>query len=181
MNSLSYAILSILLVQPSSGYALEDTSKHLWSSKLSQIYPRLSFLEKNGYIEYEIVTQEKKPNKKVYSVTKEGIQILKEWIEEPPMKPINKDEFLIKIHAAWLNDPNAAHQLIENREEYYKEKLDFFRKSLESIMEIERQNPTIQTTTKQLEIRKLLTLRRIDFYEVELKWCDKMKETFTLE
>ena len=46
MNSLSYAILAILTRKSQTGYELGKQLETLWASKLSQIYPLLSRLEK---------------------------------------------------------------------------------------------------------------------------------------
>ena len=115
MNSLSYAILGILLRTPMSGYELGKRLELLWTANLSQIYPTLAKLEKSKYVKFEVVEQIGKPNKKKYYITDKGINDLKEWVLEDPSAPIIRDEFVVKFYSTWLSDESVTIKLLKDR------------------------------------------------------------------
>src|SRR5687767_15468317 len=91
MNTLSYALLGLLSREPLSGYDLAARFKTsiamFWAARHSQIYPELARLETQGLVSHERVVQEGRPNKKVFSITKAGIEALRRWVVEPPESP----------------------------------------------------------------------------------------------
>jgi len=86
--SLDYAILGFLNYQPCTGYDLKklfDTSvRHFWQADQSQIYRTLARLLQQGYAELEIIEQEDRPDRKLYTITLAGQQALREWLAGPP-------------------------------------------------------------------------------------------------
>ncbi|MCC5890112.1 MAG: PadR family transcriptional regulator [Alkalibacterium sp.] len=86
-----------------SGYDLkktfESSLQYMWSAKSSQIYRELGKMEKEGLVLSKIEQQEKKFDKKVYSITKLGITAFQEWLEHFPKNlelPI-RDEFIVRV------------------------------------------------------------------------------------
>ncbi|MCX7595443.1 MAG: PadR family transcriptional regulator, partial [Fischerella sp.] len=82
--ALAHAILASLIGRPCSGYDLakqfDGSVGFFWQATHQQIYRELSKLETQGWITSEIISQEGRPDKKLYSVTELGKQQLKEWI-----------------------------------------------------------------------------------------------------
>jgi DNA-binding PadR family transcriptional regulator len=104
--SLPHAILGLLTYQPMTGYDLKqvfDSSiNHFWSAHQSQIYRELAALERKSYVSSQIEPQEKRPDRKVYSITTAGEQELQSWLERfPPVlsAPV-REELLIRIFFA---------------------------------------------------------------------------------
>ncbi|OMI10545.1 hypothetical protein BVL54_15285 [Bacillus paralicheniformis] len=64
INTLGYAILSVLGRRPCSGYELVQYLEVVWPAKHSQIYPLLNKMEQEKFLEYEHVEQIGKPDKK---------------------------------------------------------------------------------------------------------------------
>ncbi|MCP4544081.1 MAG: PadR family transcriptional regulator [Chloroflexi bacterium] len=85
--SLEHAILGFLNYKPFSGYDLKkvfDTSvQHFWPADQSQIYRTLARLAKREWVEVEVVQQEDRPNRKVYSITETGQAELRRWLTMP--------------------------------------------------------------------------------------------------
>ncbi|MFC5699657.1 PadR family transcriptional regulator [Cohnella faecalis] len=135
MNTLSYGLLSLLSLNPQSGYDLMHRIQPFWPAKHSQIYPLLSCLEKEGLVQFETVAQTDKPDKKVYSVTESGRDALRKWLSEPTDAPALRDALMLKIFCISLSNPDAARALIEERAGYYRCKLDIFKEKLETIRE----------------------------------------------
>ncbi len=76
-GDLKYLILELLSRKPMHGYevmrALEEESGGCYTASAGSVYPTLQMLEDQGY-----VTCEEKEGKKVYSITDEGREFLKQ-------------------------------------------------------------------------------------------------------
>src|SRR4051812_47132700 len=105
MNSLGYALLSLLARGELSGYDLARKMKvplgFFWQAPHSQIYPELAKLETRHLVRERAVTQERRPNKKVYSLTAAGRSALRAWVREPTQRKASKDELLLKVYSLW--------------------------------------------------------------------------------
>ncbi len=82
--SLEHAILGFLNYKPFSGYDLKkifDTSvQHFWAADQSQIYRTLARLTEQGWTEIEVIEQEDRPDRKVYTITQTGRDELRRWL-----------------------------------------------------------------------------------------------------
>lgn len=99
--SLKQALLGFLNYAPMTGYELkqnfDQSVHHLWNASLSQIYPTLSQMEKEGLLTMEVEYQEDRPNRKVYHITEAGRKELQRWLREPMTLPPTRQAFLIQI------------------------------------------------------------------------------------
>src|SRR5215469_17968792 len=82
--TLGYAILSLLARTPLSGYDIaremkRPTSFFFGHAQISQIYPELSRLEEYALVTSNIVEQQGKPDKKVYTISPTGLQEIQSW------------------------------------------------------------------------------------------------------
>jgi PadR family transcriptional regulator, regulatory protein AphA len=107
--SLEHAILGFLNHRPYSGYDLKkffNTSvRHFWPADHSQIYRTLARMNKNGWVEIEVVPQESHPDRKVYHITESGRQELRNWLVTPLTPEENRSAEMIQIFfAAQLSD-----------------------------------------------------------------------------
>jgi len=59
-----------------------DSLCFFWNAQTSQIYRELQSLEKRGWVDKTPVTQQGKPDKKVYSITAEGRKELLRWLSD---------------------------------------------------------------------------------------------------
>ena len=84
--SLPYGLLGLLSYQESTGYELtkmfEDSLNNFWHAQSSQIYRELDRMESKGWVYSKNVVQDKRPNKRVYAITDDGREILKEWLSD---------------------------------------------------------------------------------------------------
>ncbi len=76
-GDLKYVILDLLKEKPSHGYeimrALEDSFHGFYTPSAGSVYPTLQMLEDMGYVK-----SSERDDKKVYTITPEGEQFLKE-------------------------------------------------------------------------------------------------------
>ena len=89
--SLKHGLLGLVSSEGSmTGYELDKFFKnslnYFWQAKTSQIYRELNAMEGLGWLTSERVIQEEKPNKKVYTITKEGKEELLKWLLLPKLE-----------------------------------------------------------------------------------------------
>ncbi|HTK08129.1 MAG TPA: PadR family transcriptional regulator [Ktedonobacteraceae bacterium] len=99
---ITYGVLGLLEYWgPMSGYDLKRMFDHvlapIWGAVHSQIYHELRRMSTLGWVEMERVEQEARPDRKVYQITQQGREALREWQEQPPAILQMKDELLLKI------------------------------------------------------------------------------------
>jgi PadR family transcriptional regulator, regulatory protein AphA len=119
--SLKHAILGFLDLEPATGYLLqqrfEGSVGSFWSATQSQIYRELHGLEKLGQACVEVVAQDGKPARKVYSLTDAGRTELARWLGEPVEPPQLRDPLLLKlVFAAELPAAQLDHVLSQYAE-----------------------------------------------------------------
>jgi len=138
--SLQNAILGLLTYQSMSGYDLKNvfdkSINFFWHAQLSQIYRELGTLESKGFASSHIEPQEVRPDRKVYSITREGERSFHEWLGKFPQKllPPVRDEFNMRIFfGSALPREEIAFQLKRFIKEM-KEELNFYR-TVETIIE----------------------------------------------
>jgi DNA-binding PadR family transcriptional regulator len=179
MTTLGYAILGLLSREDLSGYDLKQRMAgrvgYFWSAKHSQIYPELARLEDGGYVKHSVVEQRERPDKKVYEITAEGLDALKEWVIQPPVPRPTRDELTLKTYSVWLADKEKAAQLFREEELRHEEQLAHY-EELRAWMEGEWREDL--TSTNSPEFASYATLRRGISYEREYaEWCRWMADS----
>lgn len=135
MNTLSYGLLGFLANQSMSGYDLTSKMNLFWHTRHSHIYPLLAKLEEDGYVEFRLVQQSGKPDKKIYTPTNKGLEATKKWLEEITAEPVTKDEMLLKTYCLHILDKEKAMQIIKTREEMYYKKFLTYKQKIEDLKE----------------------------------------------
>lgn len=62
-------------------------------------------------------------DKKVYSITAEGLKALKEWVTSPVEPRTARDEPVLRAHNAWVADPLEAAIFFREHERLHEERL----------------------------------------------------------
>ncbi len=113
----AYAVLGLLARRPSSGYELGTRAAasidNFWPLTRTHIYGELAKLEVLGYVVGVEVAQEHLPDKRVYSVTPQGIQALDAWLADPdPGIPRPRQPMLVKFFFGERLAPEQAAALL---------------------------------------------------------------------
>ncbi|MGB2984873.1 MAG: PadR family transcriptional regulator [Phycisphaerae bacterium] len=103
--SLKYAILGLLADGPLHGYELKARydGELVPSGKLNfgQVYPTLDRLQRDGWVEHDVVSQQERPDKKVFGLTDEGRRQLGVWLETPTKLSLEtRNETFLKLMLA---------------------------------------------------------------------------------
>ncbi|ODA40637.1 PadR family transcriptional regulator [Desulfosporosinus sp. BG] len=133
MNKLSYGLLSLLSIMPQTGYDLLLSLNRFWHTNHSAIYPLLAELEEKGYARYTSIDQQGKPDKKIYSITEDGMTALKKWIVSPLEDAVIKDEMILKAFCIEIFDYATVEILLEQIEARYQKQLERYKKYLKDM------------------------------------------------
>lgn len=169
MNALGYALLSMLVRKPRSGYELKQLLEVFWQAKHSQIYPLLTKLQQEELVTSELVGQCGKPDKKNYAITEKGLSVLKEWIPHPPAIPVSRDEFLIKVNAIGLTDIPTAKALFEERIAFVNKKVAYREQEIKSMEQTLGED--VKDISSKSFGRYLLFHRKLRENREEIEWC----------
>lgn len=176
--ALSHAILATLLGQTLSGYDLrkqfEGSVGFFWQASFQQIYRELTKLEEQGFLTYETVHQETRPDKKLYRVTEAGRQYLRDWIAEPGEVAPLRDELLVKLFAGYLVSRSTILAELQQHRRQHAERLAVYRQL--------EQNFFGGSNLSIADKFRYMTLRNGIRYETEwLAWCDEAIETLSTD
>ena len=123
--------LGMLTDGPASGYDLkkhfESSFGHFFAAGYGSIYPALSALSKQGFVNCEKIPQDGKPDRKVYEITEEGRQFLLKALENPNPCHKLRSEFLATMCFAHLMPRKDVETVLDNRLEEIKRYQEMFR------------------------------------------------------
>lgn len=128
--ALKHAVLAALTSEPASGYELSkrfDVSvANFWPASAQQIYRELDRLEGEGLVTARDVRQQKRPDKRVFSVTAPGRRELAGFIRSPTRATVIRDDMLVKV--ASINQKNSADvaAAVRERTEASRKKLNMY-------------------------------------------------------
>lgn len=99
--ALREVILTVLARGEMTGYEItkdfEAVYVHFWRASHQQVYRELARLNKDGRVTVKVIAQEGRPDKKVYAITKRGLEELKRWIVAPTEPPRPQYDLLVKL------------------------------------------------------------------------------------
>lgn len=129
----SYAILGLLTFGEQSGYDLtkmvNSSVGFFWTPAKSQIYGELRRLVSLGYATEREVAQSTRPDKRLYAITPEGEDALREWLDESEAEPDTfKSAFLVKLFFGQHMDRDALVAQVEGYRRHAQEELAEFRR-----------------------------------------------------
>ena len=109
--ALEHALLVSLSEQPAAGVELarrfDRSIGYFWSATHQQIYKVLRRMEDDGWISARVVVQSGRPEKREYSVTDLGREVLAVWIATTTPRPAFRSEIAVKMRGASYGDRAA--------------------------------------------------------------------------
>jgi DNA-binding PadR family transcriptional regulator len=175
--SLKYAVLAALLEGEASGYELSkvfDVSlANFWPATPQQLYRELDRLAGEGLIESRTVPQERRPTKRLFSLTQAGRERLSTFAAEPTRRPTAvRDEFLIKMQAMDGVDPQEVRALVEERRSWALGKLARYERVRERLLDGRTEEEYLRDADR---VGPYLTLAAgITFEQENARWCERV-------
>jgi DNA-binding PadR family transcriptional regulator len=172
--ALREVILTVLARGEMTGYEItkdfEAVYVHFWRASHQQVYRELARLNKDGRVTVKLVAQESRPDKKVYAITKRGLEELKRWIAEPTEPPRPQYDLLVKLLGSHVVDRTVFHReikLIRGRAQEWVKELQAMR----------RECLRTRSTWSEHDRILYLTLRRgLLLGQAQLKWLGEVSE-----
>ena len=114
-----YALLGLLLDQPSHGYDLYQRFSdpvglgQVWHLGMSQMYADLKTLEARGWVSARTEQQDTRPAKKIFTLTPAGRAVFEEWMAKPSrgLREM-RAEFIVRLYFARHRGPKAITALV---------------------------------------------------------------------
>jgi DNA-binding PadR family transcriptional regulator len=172
--SLRDAVLAALLEGESSGYDLakgfDASTANFWMATPQQLYRELERLAEHGLIEARVVHQERRPNKRMYSLTESGREAIRQFTAAAPKPSVIRDELLVKVQASDAGDALAVRESILERLHWAAAKLERYERFRARLLD----GRTEQEYLDQAErVGPYLTLLRgISFEQENIRWAE---------
>ncbi|MFF5711777.1 PadR family transcriptional regulator [Streptomyces sp. NPDC012756] len=173
--SLKHAVLAALLEGEASGYDLAkifDVSvANFWAATPQQLYRELERLAEAGLIEARVVEQERRPNKRMFSLTEPGRQDLVAYTTAPPRPSAVRDELLVQVQACDEGDTASVREFVAQRMETARAKLARYDRLREWMLDGRDEDTYLGEAER---VGPYLTLMRGRFFEEEnLRWGER--------
>jgi PadR family transcriptional regulator AphA len=129
--ALREVILTVLARGEMSGYEItkdfEAVYVHFWRASHQQVYRELARLHEDGRVTARVVAQEGKPDKRLYAITRQGLEELRRWILAPTEMPRPQYDLLVKLLGSHVVDKQAFRQELERVRAQAQQWLDALR------------------------------------------------------
>ena len=127
--------LGILSLGDATGYEIkkmvaEGSFSFFSEASYGSIYPALNKLMEDGLVTCREMAQDKRPDKKIYSLTDAGRDELTQSLRRDPHPDKNRSEFLAAVLFAESVAPERVEDLIEDRVREHREKIEALKELL---------------------------------------------------
>ncbi|GLP64838.1 PadR family transcriptional regulator [Streptomyces sp. TUS-ST3] len=173
--ALRNAVMAALLEGEASGYdlakAFDATVANFWMSTPQQLYRELDRMEAEGLVTARVVEQERRPNKRLFSLTEAGRKAVRAYTAEPLGKPaVIRDELLVKVQCLDAGDMEAVRTAITERMEWATAKLARYERLRQRLLDGRSEEAYFAEAER---IGPYLTLLRgMSFERENLEWGD---------
>jgi len=181
--ALRNAVMAALLEGEASGYDLakgfEASVANFWMATPQQIYRELERMESEGLVAAQVVQQERRPNKRLFSLTEAGLEAVRAYTAETSSKPMAlRDELLVKVQCVDIGDLDAVRAGVTERVERAAAKLARFERMQERMLAGRSEDEFLATADRvgpYLTLLGGLTLERanLQWGETVLKRLDQ--------
>jgi DNA-binding PadR family transcriptional regulator len=182
--SLRDAVLAALLEGESSGYDLakgfDASVANFWMATPQQLYRELERLAEQGLIQARIVQQERRPNKRMFSLTEAGREAIRQFTGRAPKPSVIRDELLIKVQAmdfgdagdsGVAGDTSAVRDFIAERRTWAEAKVQRYERLRNRLLDGRTEAEYLAAAQR---VGPYLTLMRgISFEEENVRWAER--------
>jgi DNA-binding PadR family transcriptional regulator len=173
--SLRDAVLAALLEGEASGYDLakgfDASVANFWTATPQQLYRELERLDDQGLIQARVVQQERRPNKRMFSLTEAGRQAIRQFTAHAPKPPLIRDELMVKVQAADAGDMQAVRDSIAEQWQWATAKLQRYERLRARLLDGRGEEEYFNQAER---IGPYLTLLRgISFEQDTIRWAER--------
>lgn len=176
MYALQYAVLGLISAREAGvhGYRLKNEFEALygdfWALNYGQMYRTLDRLERAGLIEGFDEMQARRPNRKVFKITKQGRKRLDAWLVHPPTqesRPLRDD---LSLKLLFLSDSrlDEMRAIISTQRALYLQHLSRLNKRRDRAVGDSRDGFVMKLLLSQADMRVRTDLAWLDLVEAEV-------------
>ena len=173
--ALRNAVMAALLEGEASGYdlakAFDASVANFWMSTPQQLYRELERMEAEGLVAARVIEQERRPNKRLFSLTQAGREAVRSYTAEPLGKPsVIRDELMVKVQCLDAGDVDAVRTAVRERMEWAGAKLARYERLRQRLLDGRSEEAYFAEAER---IGPYLTLLRgMSFERENLQWGD---------
>jgi len=167
--SVRNAILGLLAQKSRHGYELHSAFSIVmgdaaWDVKPAQIYTTLERLEESGLVQTKSDLGEgREPDRRIYAITRDGHEALKNWFNEGVPTEHQRDEFYVKLMIGLISGEADPARIIQTQ------RSRLFQEMHDATTQRDKYDP-------HLEMAKILLLdKAIMHLEADLRWLDMIE------
>ncbi|WP_436521090.1 PadR family transcriptional regulator [Actinoplanes sp. HUAS TT8] len=179
--ALEHAILVSLLEKPGSGYELarrfERSIGRFWTATHQQIYRVLKRMEADGWVTAVDVGQDGRPDKRDFSVSAAGRDVLTGWLHEPVQPEAVRHDLAVKVRGAAFDDAAGRAALVDEVVRYRAEHEELLTRYLAG----EKRDFSGQKLDKGQRLQHVVLRGGIAYERMLLDWLDDVLTTLREE
>ena len=173
-NKTAYAILGFISKQPASGYDIKKqfaaNAKWYWSESNAQIYPILKRMEAKGCLSSYIDNSSGARQRRIYSITDQGIEKLNAWLQQPVEPTTHREEFFLKFNLSEHLDISYRIQQVRQ-----------FQKTIETQLDLIQQQRAKNSDTDNNPSLTLSQEYAAAVWQAKADWCAQTLATLETE
>ncbi|WP_086858563.1 PadR family transcriptional regulator [Amycolatopsis lexingtonensis] len=167
--------MAALLEGEASGYDLakgfDASVANFWAATPQQLYRELDRMAADGLVSARVVRQERRPDKRLFSVTEEGHRCLREFTARPPRPGVIRDELLVQVQAVDAGDEAAVRSALEERMARAEAKIARYERLRTRLLDGRFEDDYLAEVER---VGPYLTLMRgLSFERENLRWCEQ--------
>ena len=179
--ALRHAALAALLEGEASGYQLakrfDISVANFWSATPQQLYRELDRLLGDGLVSARVVRQQRRPDKRVFTLTEAGRAELARFTEWPAKPMAMRDDLFVKLQAIDVGDAHAVTKELMVRLERAQTKLATYDRLMAGLLD-GRDEATYERDSDR--VGPYLTLMGGRMYEqINIRWCTAALEVLS--
>ncbi|MGS2809114.1 PadR family transcriptional regulator [Nocardia sp. MW-W600-9] len=172
--ALRNAILAALLDGEASGYDLakifDASVANFWIATPQQLYRELDRLAADGLVDTRVVEQERRPNKRLHSLTAAGRAALREFVASDAKPTAIRDELMVKVQGMETADAPAVRAAVTEKREWSIAKLARYERLRTRLLAGRTEQAYLEEAER---VGPYLTLMRgISFEQENIRWAD---------
>ncbi|WP_042422474.1 PadR family transcriptional regulator [Streptacidiphilus anmyonensis] len=174
--ALRNAIMATLLEGEASGYDLakgfDASVANFWAATPQQLYRELDRMAADGLVRARVVEQERRPNKRLFSLTEAGRAELRAFTARPPRPGAVRDELLVQVQAVDAGDAAEVRVALEARRAHAEEKVARYERLRARLLDGRFEEEYLASVER---VGPYLTLMRgLSFERENVRWCEQV-------
>ena len=171
--ALRHVVLTVLARGDMTGYEITRTFatvySQFWRASHQQVYRELGRLSTEGRVNAKVVVQEGKPDKKIYSLTKRGLEELRQWVSASTEVPRSQNDLLVKLLGCGIVGREAFRPELDRIRSIAAEWLTALRKMRRECVRQREKGWTEYEQVLYLALRRGVLLG-----EAQMRWLDEV-------